>query len=202
MNKKSQSLYQNNFRKYGVDSKSLLWKSPGAAHQRFRQMWKEVDFTNKKVLDIGCGFGEFGRFLFKRYEGVDYTGIDIMPDFIEAAKKMVPNGKFFVADYLKDKINDKYDVVVASGVLNGNLGASSLEYRKKAIKKMFSLTTGTLVFNMLGAHPQPLNNLESNVYYSDSLEILKYCMTLTRRVILRANYHPKDFTIVMERVTH
>ena len=50
---------------------------------------------------------------------------------------------------------------------------------------------------MLGAHPQPANEKDSNVWYADSLEILEYCMTLTHRVILRANYHSKDFTILM-----
>src|SRR5437016_1266929 len=99
LNMKSLNLYQNSFKKFGVDSKSLLWKTRGASHQRFRQFWAEIDFNNKTVLDIGCGFGEFGKFLIKRYKNVDYTGIDITSEFIEEAKKMIPEGKFFVGDY-------------------------------------------------------------------------------------------------------
>ncbi len=199
---KSLNIYKTNFKKFGVDPKALLWKSRGAAHQRFRQFWAEIDFTNKKVLDIGCGFGEFGKFLLKRYEGVNYTGIDIVPEFIENAKKLVPEGKFLVGDYMVIPPSQgfgeaKYDVVVASGVLNSNMGGQNLEYRKKAIKKMFELTSGVLAFNMLGGHPAPENDNESNVWYADSLEILDFCMTQTHRVILRANYHSKDFTIIM-----
>lgn len=207
LNMKSLNLYQDKFKKFGVDPKSLLWKSRGAAHQRFRQFWAEIDFTNKSVLDIGCGFGEFGKFLLKRYKNVDYTGVDIMPEFITEASKEVPCGKFFVADFLDDPSTSlgasQYDVVIASGVLNSNWparagkGGQNLEYRKTAIKKMFSLTSNVVAFNMLGGHPAPENNSDSNIWYSDSLEILEYCMTLTRRVILRANYHPKDFTILM-----
>ena len=204
---KSLNLYQNQFKKFGVDPKSLLWKSRGAAHQRFRQFWAEIDFTDKKVLDIGCGFGEFGHFVIKRYKGVKYTGIDIISEFIEKAKGEVPGGSFFAADYLKDKLNDHYDVVIASGVLNSNKGGQNLAFRKNAIKKMFSLTSDILAFNMLGGHPAPSNKRslplcgkkDSNVWYSDSLEILEYCMSLTRRIILRSNYHSKDFTIIMYR---
>ncbi len=197
MRGKNKSLYQDKFKKFGVDPKSLLWKSRGAAHQRFRQFWAEIDFNNKKVLDIGCGFGEFGRFLLKRYGGVNYTGIDIVPEFIESAKKEVPGGNFFTADFLNDKIDSKYDVVIASGVLNSNKEGQNLEYRKAAIKKMFEMTSHILAFNMLGGHPAPSNKKDSNVWYSDSLEILEYCMSLTPRIILRTNYHSKDFTIIM-----
>lgn len=196
---KSLNIYRNKFEKFGEDPRSLLWKSKGAAHQRFRQFWAEIDFNNKRVLDIGCGFGEMGKFLLKRYENVTYTGIDIMPEFIKTAKVKVPDGKFFVADFLKDKINDQHDVVIASGVLNSTT-EGNMEYRKKAIFKMFGLTKKILAFNMLGAHPQPKNDKNSNVWYADSLEILKYCMSLTRRVIFRANYHPRDFTIIMQKV--
>lgn len=196
---KSSNLYQNNFKKYGLDPKSLLWKTKGAAHQRFRQFWAEIDFNSKKVLDIGCGFGEFGRFLLRRYKDVEYTGIDIEPEFIDAAKKEVPDGKFFVSDFMKDNLDGQYDVVIASGVLNSNKEGQNLEYRKEAVEKMFSLTSHTLAFNMLGGHPAPKAKSDSNIWYADSLEILEYCMSLTRRVILRNNYHPKDFTIIMYR---
>ena len=205
---KSSNLYKEKFKKYGKDPKSLLWKNRGAAHQRFRQFWAEIDFNNKSVLDIGCGFGEFGNFLLKRYQGVNYTGVDNVNEFIEVAKKEVPDGKFKSLDY--NVLDGEYQVVVASGVLNSNTGLrlgevsdpegsrlENLEFRKKAIKKMFSLTEEVLAFNMLGGHPFPENEPTSNIYYSDSLEILEYCMTLTRRVILRHHYNPKDFTLFM-----
>ena len=195
LNMKSLNLYQGNFKKFGVDPKSLLWKTRGAAHQRFRQFWAEIDFNNKTVLDIGCGFGELGKFLLKRYKDVDYTGIDITREFIEEARKLVPAGKFKTVDF--NKLNGQYAVVIASGVLNSNTGGNNLEYRKQAIKKMFSLTCGVFAFNMAGAHPAPTTTKGSNVWYADSLEILDYCMTLTNRVLLRQNYHSKDFTIFM-----
>ena len=185
------------YKKHGVAPQALLWKQKGAAHQRFRQMWAEIDFNGKSVLDVGCGFGEMAKFLKKRYEGVKYTGVDIVPEFIEEAKKNFPEFHFFVADYFNKPMEEKFDVVLASGTINSNV-ENNMEYRKRAIEVMFEHAKKVLVFNMLGAHPQPKNDKkESNVWYADSLEILKYCMSLTRRVVLRANYHPTDFTILM-----
>jgi len=195
---KSSNIYKNKFKKFGVDPKSLLWKSWGAAHQRFRQFWAEIDFSDKSVLDIGCGFGEFGKFLLKRYKNVDYTGVDIVPEFIEVAKKEVAGGKFEVKGY--NDLDDQYDIVIASGVLNSNKGDQNLEYRQKAIKKMFSLSKNIFALNMLGGHPSPINKPESNIWYADSVEILKYCLSLTRRVILRHHYHPRDFTVFMYKI--
>jgi len=188
--------YQKKYKKYGVDPKSLQWRQLGAAHQRFRQMWAEIDFNNVSVLDVGCGFGEMAKFLRKRYEGVKYTGVDIVPEFIEEAKKNYPEYEFEVRDYFKDPLEDKFDVILASGVLNSNL-ENNMEYRKKAIKIMFEHTKKVLAFNMAGAHPQPETEKGSNIWYADSLEVLGYSLTLTRRVLLRHQYHPTDFTIFM-----
>jgi len=200
ISEKIRGFYQQKFTQFGDDPRSLCWQSKGAAHQRFRQFWAEIDFSGKSVLDIGCGFGEFGYFLLKRYQKVRYLGIDIVPQFIEEGKRKYPYLDLKVADYLKKPVLGNFDVVVASGILNSNLGKDNLEYRQKAIEIMFGYTKNVLAFNMLGGYPQPKNNPKSNVWYADSLEILKYCLSLTRRVIFRANYHPQDFTILMFKV--
>lgn len=199
---KSLNIYKQKFKEFGISPKSLLWKSKGAAHQRFRQFWAEIDFNNKSVLDIGCGFGEMGNFLSKRYENVIYKGIDIMPEFIENGNKIYPALTLEVQDFFTLTNTVKYNIVLASGVLNSNQGINirNRRFRENAIKKMFSLTNNVFAFNILGSHPQPENDSKSNIWYSDSLEILEYCMTLTRRVILRQNYHPSDFTIFLYRV--
>jgi trans-aconitate methyltransferase len=196
VSQKIKKTYQEKYKKFGFDPRSLAWHERGAAHQRFRQFWAEIDFNNKSVLDVGCGFGEMAKFLLKRYEGITYTGVDIVPEFIEVAKKTYPEARFETRDYFKNPINEKFDVILASGVLNSNV-ENNRKWRKENIKVMFDHTKSVLAFNMLGTHPQPKNGKESNVWYADSLEVLEYCMSLTRRVILRANYHPTDFTIFM-----
>ncbi|MEK7188512.1 MAG: class I SAM-dependent methyltransferase [Patescibacteria group bacterium] len=199
ISQKIRKIYQDKFKTYGLDSKSLNWKRLGASHQRFRQIWAGIDFNHKSVLDVGCGFGELARFLPQRYEEVSYTGIDLVPEFIEVAKSRFPKYRFLARDYLEKPLDEKFDVIVASGILNTNV-SNNMEYRKKAIQTMFRYVKGVFVFNMLGGYPQPKNNSKSNIWYADSLEILKYCLSLTRRVVLRHHYNPKDFTIFMYKI--
>lgn len=200
---KSLNIYRQKFKEFGVSPEALQWKSKGAAHQRFRQFWAEIDFDDKNVLDVGCGFGEMGNFLTKRYKNVRYKGVDIMPEFIENGKKIYPDLDLEVEDFFGQPKPETYDTVICSGALNSNFGnkEENLEFRKRAIKAMFEHTTNVCAFNMLGGHPAPKNDKEdSNIWYSDSMEILEYCMSLTRRVILRHQYHPSDFTIFMYKV--
>lgn len=89
-----------------------------------------------------------------------------------------------------------FDVILCSGALNTNMDGADI-YRKNAIKIMFEHTRHGLSFNLADSYPQPMNNENYRVYYSDMLEILKYCLKLTSKVILRNAYRKKDFTIVM-----
>ena len=202
---KSLNIYKQKFKKFGVSPEALQWKSKGAAHQRFRQFWAEINFDNKNVLDVGCGFGELGNFLTKRDENVSYKGIDIMPEFIENGKKIYPSLNLEIGDYFNHPKGEIYVTIICSGALNSNFESEKENrlFRKNAIETMFLHTTNVLAFNMSGGHPAKKNppdgKISSNIWYSDSLEILEYCMTLTRRVILRQNYHPSDFTIFMYR---
>lgn len=195
-NLKIKKFYQKKYAKYGFSSRSLSWKHIGAMHQRFRQFWAEIDFSGKSILDVGCGFASFARFLGLRYHNFTYTGIDIVPEFVAKSKKRYPQHKFVVGDYFQNPIKKNYEVIIASGVLNSNV-CKNYDYRKGAIKVMFDHTKGVLAFNMLGAHPAPKNKKDTNIWNADSIEILKFCLTLTKRVILRQNYNSRDFTLFL-----
>src|SRR3989338_8979178 len=144
---KIKKVYQEKYKKYGVDPRSLCWHEKGAAHQRFRQFWAEIDFNNKSVLDVGCGFGEMAKFLRKRYQGVTYTGVDIVSEFIDETKRLYPFYKFEVRNYFDNPLPEKFDVVMASGVLNSNI-SDNMGFRKNAIRVMFEHAEKVCVFNM------------------------------------------------------
>ena len=163
---------------------------------RYRQLVKDLSFEGKSILDIGCGFGWIIDNISQKTRNFDYTGCDITKELIKEAKKIYPSHKFLVYDYFANPPGKKYDIVLASGVLNGRK-YDNLGFRKVAISTMFANASEALVFNMAGGHPQPKNKTTSQVYYVDSLKILKYCLGMSRKIIFRGHYHSKDFTIVM-----
>lgn len=188
--------YQKKFKKYGVDPRALQWSSGKAAKLRYVQLVVDIDFNGKKVLDIGCGFGDIITYIEKKTKKFSYTGVDIVPEFITVAKKEYPKHKFIVRDYFENPLKKSFDIIMSSGTLNANV-KGAVSYRKKAIKIMLAHAKEAVIFNMAGSSPQPKNKKENRVYYADSYDILKFCLTLSSKLIFRSNYHSKDFTIVI-----
>lgn len=78
------------------------------------------DLTGKKILDLGCGFGEHCK-QFIGYGAQKVVGIDISEKMLEVAKKENSDSKI---TYLHmpmeeiDTINERFDVVVSSLALH------------------------------------------------------------------------------------
>jgi SAM-dependent methyltransferase len=72
----------------------------------------------EKVLDIGCGPADILNYL----PNVNYTGVDISPDYIEAAKKRFgERGRFLCGDVGEltiEKEKGTFSLVLATGVVH------------------------------------------------------------------------------------
>lgn len=68
----------------------------------------------KKVLEIGCGFGEVLANLPKRFA---IYGLDIEKDYVDVCRKRIPKGKFYVSSMHNFKIDDKFDVIFSANDL-------------------------------------------------------------------------------------
>jgi SAM-dependent methyltransferase len=196
MIKNRKKSYQKSYKKYGVGPKALKWHSEKAAKQRYEQIVVDIDFNGKSILDVGCGFGDIIPYIADKSDIFSYTGIDFVPEFIKEAKRIYPKHRFLVGNYFKQPLERKFDIIICSGALNGNY-ADNLGFRKKAIKTMFNHVKECLVFNMAGRHPKPKTAKHSNVWFADSKTIHDYCKTLSKKVLLKDDYHSNDFTIVM-----
>ena len=73
-----------------------------------------------KLLDIGCATGSFLSLISNKYPDSEYFGFDISSELISIAEKKLENLKInlSVDDALKFKTKQKFDFVVASGVLS------------------------------------------------------------------------------------
>lgn len=72
---------------------------------------------NMRVLDVGCGQGRLLQFL----PEVDYTGIDLNPSSIEAARAIHGSrGRFLVGDVSQGLpgIASTYDLIILSAILH------------------------------------------------------------------------------------
>jgi len=68
------------------------------------------------ILDVGCSGGEL-LYDLEKSGFVNLSGTDISQDAITLAKKRKSISNFFVGDAQNLKINKKFDVIIASDVL-------------------------------------------------------------------------------------
>ena len=83
--------------------------------------FKELE--NKKVLEIGCGFGSHAQLILKNTKNVNYTGIDITETAIEFTKKRFEifnlKGKIIQCDAEKMPFEEnQFDFIWSLGVIH------------------------------------------------------------------------------------
>ena len=197
--------YSQRYKELGYDVKTLGWGSIEQQEYRFLQTIKsDINFTNKSILDIGCGFGDYFDFLQKNsIEINNYNGYDINKDLIDEAKTRYQSdiSKFSIENILNTDKDSIADIGVMFGVLNFNLkesGVDNLEYSKKAIENAFNLVDEVLIVDFLSTKLTSKYPKEDFVYYHSPLDILEFAFTLSSNVVLKHNYAPipqKEFMI-------
>ena len=205
--------YSDRFYKLGKDVKTLGWGSTEQQEYRFSQtLLNGIEFNEKSILDIGCGFGDYLHFLMRNFNQKEilgsYSGYDINPDLIQEAKKNVPGGlevNFEVVDILKNKSTVPIaNIGVMLGVLNFNLKdqADNLAYSKQVIANAFSHIDETLIVDFLSTNLTSDYPKEDFVFYHDPQEILEFALTLTDNVKLVHDYLPipqKEFILILSK---
>jgi len=190
---KNISFYTNLINKYGIDVRSLNWRSKESQELRFRILAEIGDLNGKSILDVGCGLGDFYEYLGKNNTSFQYKGIDITPKMIEVARKRFPETSFEVRDLLEDEVIERFDYVFASGIFY-LVEDKPYDFMKKMIKKMFETARIGIAFNSLSAWA---DSQEKGEFYANPFEVIEFCRTLTSKMVFKHNYHPADFTIFL-----
>jgi ubiquinone/menaquinone biosynthesis C-methylase UbiE len=193
-NARNVRIYSGLVRKYGDDVRALDWGSRSSQEKRF-QVLEEIGCLNgASVLDVGCGLGDLYARLKANGMRTRYTGLDITPEMIEMARKRFPEAQFCVGDLLNPSHPiQSHDYLVSSGIF-AKRRTAPLEFLKAMAGRMFRLSKRGVAFNCLSAWAE---HKEKGEFYADPLKVLDYCRGLTPWVVLRHDYHPRDFTIYM-----
>lgn len=188
--------YNSLIQRGGEDHQVTGWGSRNSQERRFTALIGVAHLTGKSVLDVGCGLGSLYGFLNKKGINCRYKGIDINQNMIAGARERFPNGDFNVMDILALTTPfPKFDFTFLSGALNlgqDRIGTFVLEM----IDRMWQLTTKAVSFNMLSSRGKMV---EPGEYIARPGAILDFCLGLSRKVVLRHDYMPHDFTVYIYR---
>ena len=184
--------YEERLQKYGISMKTMGWKDKEQQYLRFKILSGISNLNNSSILDVGCGFGDYYRYLTELGLRVDYTGYDISLKLIEIAGKENPSAKFDVRDILTDEV-DRFDYVFSSGVLNARISDNE-GFARCMIEKMFHISRKGAAINMMTDY---VDFKEDYLYYYSPEKIFSFCKTLTKRVVLRHDYPLYEFTVYL-----
>ena len=103
-----------------------LWKNawgdlqhlgPVHRHQRAALVSLVAKLGVRSVLDVGCGSGENLAALVQTMPHLALSGADVSPQALALAARRVPNARLHELDAQRDKLDERFDLVIASQVI-------------------------------------------------------------------------------------
>jgi SAM-dependent methyltransferase len=193
----NRSFFDDRAHRYGIDFRASDWASRDSQHLRFAVLAAVDNLEGRRILDVGCGSGEFLSWLRARRVDVDYTGIDIASVMIAQARE-----RFAEATFVEGSVLDlaaffaaPFDHVFASGLFTRRR-TEARNFVANAVSAMFSLCRLSTSFNCLSTWAP---RQESAEFHLDPTDALAIAHLMTPRVTLRHDYHRADLTIHLYR---
>ncbi len=190
------SFYDRTLQMFGDRPEALRWTAKGQFLHYECLFNIDENINGKKILDYGCGKGDFYQFLKDKNISVNYTGYDINERLISLAAQKYPECRFRVFDIEKSELDEDFDYIFLCGVFN-----LKLEYIDKTIKnvlrKLFIHCGIALGFNALSDY-DPQKSYE--LHYVSPKEMLEFAIkNLSPFVSLVHDRIPYDFTMFVRK---
>ncbi len=186
------TFYLNAFKKYKISPKGVNWKNKKSQEVRFEiilEFLKDKLSHKTKVIDAGCGFGDFYIFAKRKSFEFEYVGYDILQKFVDITKDRT-KCKALKKDILSDEL-DMADYYIASGSLNILTKFETYLF----IKRCFEYSKKGFVFNFLEG-----NELDKNFNILNKNEVISYAKELGAKVSVKDDYLSSDISLFLERI--
>lgn len=187
--------YRDRLSSYGQSIEALASGTTERRDIRFSTLKSVGNLEGKKVLDLGCGFGDFYAWLKGQGMDVLYTGYDISPELIQVCNDRFPGSRFEVRDIQETGIPEKFDYIVCSQAFNNRLSEdSNIKTMKDIISVCFEACNEGLAIDMLTSY---VDFREPHLFYYSPEDMFSFAKSLTKRVALRHDYPAYEFALFL-----
>ena len=187
------SRYEARIAQEGVTWNTLHCGGPEKERSRYAAHSTALESADASVLDIGCGLGGLYAHLKDRGFRGRYTGMDIVPAYVEKCRIAYPEASFELNNPFGGGIRDEYDTIVMCQALNTRLPVSSnFDVMAFALEQAFKRARYSVSFDMLSTY---VDYQDPDLFYYAPEDILAVGKQLTRWVAIRHDYRPYEFCI-------
>lgn len=196
--------YEDCLKKHGDTHLGVDWPNKTEADMRYKIMLEVIKPTSNKVslLDFGCGLSHLYEYMLDNAtQNIEYSGLDLSQEFINASKRKYPDINYYCLDILDTK-NDlpDFDYIVMNGVFTEKCKLSfseMFEYFKKIVSQVFMKSKRGIVFNVMSSHV----DWERDDLFHLPLDMLASFVIkeLSRNFIIRNDYGLYEYTTYIYR---
>ena len=198
IDQRSQEVYSAAIASGANEHERVLWHDAARQYYRFKEIAEfipDIARPQLSVLDVGCGNGEFLKYLnFCGFRGA-YSGIDSHAGMVEEVARRFPGVSVSRKDILNDKI-DAADVVVMSGIFNVDCGQSA-DYVRAVVTAAFGIARDLVIFNAISTH---VSRRDEGHFYLDPADAISIAGGLSGRFALRHGFVPYNYTVAVYKV--
>jgi len=187
--------YNRRVGEFGHDPRACDYGRAESQRRKFRALSTALDYTGRRVLDVGCGFADYADHLAEHHTEVRYAGVDLSSSMIERAGTAHPGLELRVGNLLEEPADELHDIVSANGIFY-LLGAEAPLLMQRLVRAMYARCREAVIFNSLSTWATAQ---EPGEFYADPLATVAWCRELSPWVTLHHDYLPHDFTIVIRR---
>jgi SAM-dependent methyltransferase len=191
--------YSSKLAEHGTTPQGVDWNGQQSHDLRHRQFLRLLDNPGASILDLGCGFGDFLRFLRMQGHRGPFIGYDVTAGMIAEASRL--HGEGLDRQWRVGAVPaERADFAVASGIFNvkGDVPVEIwASYVRDTIDILAQAGRRGFAFNVLSLSSDPERRV-TRLYYADPAEMLSYCLRrYGRSVALLQDYGLYEFTMIV-----
>jgi SAM-dependent methyltransferase len=195
------SYYASRLAQHGATPRGVDWNGAESQQLRHAQFLRLLSDTQASVIDLGCGYGDFLRFLRVGGHRGAFIGYDLVPSMIEKAREL-HGDDYNCRWHLGGRPSEIADFAIASGIFNvrGDVGDDDWKtYLHDTIDILAGAGRLGFAFNVLSLSSDP-ERRQPRLYYADPAETLNYCLSrYGRSVALLQDYGLYEFTVLIRK---
>ena len=191
-------LYHGRLEELGADVRTVGWSSRSDQHLRFEVLCRGLDLRGKRVLDVGCGLGDFIPWAEEKFgSDFNYVGMYLSGGLVLAAREQFGGKRrqFVEGTLTPGSSIGEFDITLLSGTLTFRT-SDNISTMQSLLSCAWDRSREAVCSNFMTRYADTA--LEKNFHYQPE-QVFAFAKSLSRFVALHHDYDLWEFTVQVLR---